>query len=354
MDYEIFLEDEESGLLVSNLGRVVGPTGKILKPMMNRGYGSVRFNKTRQIKVHRLVARNFLLNTLGLPIVNHRDENPGNNRVDNLEWCTIKYNNSYGTARERRQLTANRNRSSSAEKPVTLQKCGQTKHFKSIRDAIRTIGVNPARIISGKSKSCKGWHLPGVEADRPFMHISHKKDSHGVRRVFFSNKEKYVFSNGEETRTFESLSEASSCLGVDGTALCRVANSKKNSVNGWHLPGGCVKKSYPIEVTLTNGVEKKDFKTLHDAARFLHTDSGNISRLVSGKRKQLNGWFVDGKIPSAHKGKRIIARKDSKEFRFNSISEASKRLSIPTWKLKFSKGIDFKSVDGYEFKREES
>ena len=34
------------------------------------------------------------------PIVNHKDENPKNNRVDNLEWCSYWYNVNYGSGKD--------------------------------------------------------------------------------------------------------------------------------------------------------------------------------------------------------------------------------------------------------------
>lgn len=43
----------------------------------------------------------FLDNINNFNEVNHKDENPANNNVENLEWCTHKYNMNYGTIRER-------------------------------------------------------------------------------------------------------------------------------------------------------------------------------------------------------------------------------------------------------------
>ena len=58
--------------------------------------------KTKAFYVHRVVAQAFIENPQHLPFINHKDECKTNNNVNNLEWCTKAYNNSYGTAIKRR------------------------------------------------------------------------------------------------------------------------------------------------------------------------------------------------------------------------------------------------------------
>lgn len=98
---------------VSNLGRVRGIPrggcdGRVLKQGLNdKGYYCVNLSKhcvIKRCRVHRLVAMAFIPNPNNYPSINHKDENPHNNHVDNLEWCTQKYNMNYGTARERAAL----------------------------------------------------------------------------------------------------------------------------------------------------------------------------------------------------------------------------------------------------------
>ena len=75
--------------------------GKILKPRpTKRGY--IKANLSGKIyAVHRLVAQAFIPNPNNYPVVNHKDENPSNNCIENLEWCDVKYNINYGTANKR-------------------------------------------------------------------------------------------------------------------------------------------------------------------------------------------------------------------------------------------------------------
>jgi hypothetical protein len=93
--------------LVSNHGKVkslnYNKTGKtqLMKLTKNRG-GYLKLElyidkKAKSYLIHRLVAESFLKNPLDLPCINHIDENKTNNNINNLEYCTMKYNNLYGT-----------------------------------------------------------------------------------------------------------------------------------------------------------------------------------------------------------------------------------------------------------------
>ncbi len=46
----------------------------------------------KSLLVHRIVAETFIPNPDNLPEVNHKDNNPGNPKVENLEWTTRKRN----------------------------------------------------------------------------------------------------------------------------------------------------------------------------------------------------------------------------------------------------------------------
>lgn len=118
MEEEIYKTIEEfPNYKVSNYGNVAkfdndGNFIKLLTKDKHGRYEQVTFydyDKKRR-KVHRLVATVFVnkndfkycenedISNIDLDklIVNHKDENPRNNYFENLEWCTIKYNNIYG------------------------------------------------------------------------------------------------------------------------------------------------------------------------------------------------------------------------------------------------------------------
>jgi hypothetical protein len=58
----------------------------------------------KAFSIHRIVAEAFIPNPDGLPEVNHKDENTFNNAVENLEWCTRRYNIEYSKAKSVEQI----------------------------------------------------------------------------------------------------------------------------------------------------------------------------------------------------------------------------------------------------------
>ena len=84
---------------VSNLGNIKSfrkNKETVLKPYTtSQGYKQARLFKDGKSKgffVHRLVAQAFLPNPENLPCINHKNEVKDDNRLENLEWCSYKYN----------------------------------------------------------------------------------------------------------------------------------------------------------------------------------------------------------------------------------------------------------------------
>ena len=149
---------------VSNWGRVkslkFGKERILKQNQCMNGYYYVGLSKNGILKrysVHRLVAEAFIPNLDNLPQVNHKDENKLNNVVSNLEWCTYKYNNCYGTRLERvRDKQINGKKS----KPVLQYDLEGNfiKEWKSTRECDRNgfRQSNVAACCRGELKTYKG------------------------------------------------------------------------------------------------------------------------------------------------------------------------------------------------------
>lgn len=130
---------------------------EILKPYKaGSGYFAVCLvdkNKKRNRRfVHRLVATTFLSNDKNFPEVNHRDENKQNNQVENLEWCSHKYNQNYGSQSHRGAVTR-------GHAVIQLDKRGNKKKWESLRSAEKC-GYTRSLIrecCEEKRKSYKGF-----------------------------------------------------------------------------------------------------------------------------------------------------------------------------------------------------
>lgn len=141
---------------IDSLGRKTNVKEKILKLQTDKyGYYRVTLVKDRKnhfLTLHRLLATTFIPNPNNLPVINHKNENPKDNRLENLEWCTIAYNNNYGGRQKRVSITQG--------KKIIGFNDNITMTFNSAREAGKTLGVSPANIsgcANGKYKQAYGF-----------------------------------------------------------------------------------------------------------------------------------------------------------------------------------------------------
>lgn len=154
---------------VSTFGRVksldYNGTGKekIMSPVKDKnGYQKIilyRKGKRGYYRIHRLVAEAWLKPVSEKNIINHKDECPRNNHYSNLEWCNIKYNNTYGTRLERLSKTKTNGKKSKIVYQYTLD--GEfIKEWPSLHEIERQLGYPPANISAccKRKKHCNTSH----------------------------------------------------------------------------------------------------------------------------------------------------------------------------------------------------
>lgn len=171
------------GYQVSNLGRVrsiFSRFGKRAYPRIMKGsidsHGYVQVTisvdgKSKLMFIHRLVAKEFIPNPLNLEMVNHKDENPLNNSVHNLEWCTRSYNNSYGHATD-------------SYRRAVCCIYGETAYFfNSIKEASTKMNIPATSIFNALKR-----HSPMVSRCLTFYYVS-KEEYPSFDEIIEANKD---------------------------------------------------------------------------------------------------------------------------------------------------------------------
>ena len=163
------LERYDGLYLISDEGEIFSTRSKrMLTPIVqSNGYVRIELNvngENQKEYVHRLVAECFIPNPNNYPIVNHKDENPRNNRADNLEWCSYQYNSNYGKCQKK--IQENRTYSSGAENAKSKRvyqydlEGNFIAEYGSTGEAARVTGLaapNIARAAAGTRRQYAGY-----------------------------------------------------------------------------------------------------------------------------------------------------------------------------------------------------
>lgn len=153
---------------ISNYGVIrIKKSKKILKYQIDKdGYYVVNLYKNSKFKhfrVSRLVAQTFISNPNNLPVVNHKDENKQNNCVDNLEWCTVAYNNAYGTKgkrpgeKQKNRLRYTKSNRKIAQYDLHDNFIGTYKSIMTIAKKLNNDGTHIVDVCKGRRKTAYGY-----------------------------------------------------------------------------------------------------------------------------------------------------------------------------------------------------
>lgn len=151
---------------VSNLGRVKSnqpnKKEKILKNRVSK-FGYIRVmlqnrNVKKESLVHRLVCLAFLPNTGNKPQVNHINGIKSDNRLENLEWCSVLENmfHSLNNGRNKKSVSVIRYLGNKATIYHTIKSA-------SIDNEVSTASIH--QCLKGKSKTCNGYKWKYLKDD---------------------------------------------------------------------------------------------------------------------------------------------------------------------------------------------
>ena len=171
---DIYYTDVFSGEIIDYRGLYkINNNGYVYNVLKNKlisiskdkdGYEFVHLRKDgkdKVMKIHRLVAYMFVKNDnpKEKTQINHIDENKSNNNMSNLEWCTIKYNNKYGT----------RKNGTHVKKINMFTKDGTyIITFNSLTEASTLFNKNKSNLsthLKGKQKTFSGFIFKYVDGD---------------------------------------------------------------------------------------------------------------------------------------------------------------------------------------------
>lgn len=229
---------------VSNLGNVYSNyVNRNLKggyTLDGYRYVALRKNNVRKNNlVHRLVAEAFIPNPDNLPIINHKDENPHNNNVNNLEWCDYLYNLLYNDGHIRRGDKMSKHIYAYGEDGSLIAE------YKSVQDASRTTNLSSGDInlcCLNKINAYKNivWSyskLPEEEIKNRFVSYNKSKEFSNnigayIKRIKSKKVNQYDL-NGNFIQSFPSAQEAGRQLKFSASLIAGVCRGNHKHTHGY-------------------------------------------------------------------------------------------------------------------------
>ena len=150
-----------------------------------RGYLRVHLSRDGIAKwhqVHRIVAKAFVPQKENCDIVNHLDNNPSNNRYDNLEWTDYKGNMQHAAKQGRMRYNPQNllKAQLSKEIPVFAIIDGVSTWYKSAAEAARVLNISSSHIAAACRKEYGYKTVSGYEWKYADEELQTKQAPHKV------------------------------------------------------------------------------------------------------------------------------------------------------------------------------